>query len=76
MKEDRRFRTNTSRTICKVYPTLASIADGFQSRRRDRENGVPGIVAARYNSARLQNRETQKIADNSVRAAFRPTLFI
>ncbi|MGB9336447.1 MAG: hypothetical protein WCB14_15680 [Candidatus Acidiferrales bacterium] len=76
MKDDSRFRANTLPAICKVYLTLASIADGFQGMCRRPESDVPCKLAARRNSARLQNRETQEIAGNRVQAALEPTPFI
>jgi len=40
MKDDSRFRANTSLAICKVWLTVASIADGFQHKRHHRESDI------------------------------------
>jgi hypothetical protein len=76
MKDDSRFGANTSLAICKVWLTVAAIADGFQGMCRRHESDVHCKLAVRCNSARLQNREIQEIAGNSVRAAQEPAPII
>ncbi len=59
MKDDSRFRAITSLAICKVWLTVAAIADGFEGMCRRRESVVPCKLAAHCNSARFENRQTQ-----------------
>jgi hypothetical protein len=40
MKDDSRFRANTSLVICKVWLTVAAIADGFHGMCLHRESDI------------------------------------